>query len=56
VYIVTDKALYRFDASPLGVATTWREAYDNVGVKKPGQTEAGSGTTPDGHGCGPGRR
>jgi hypothetical protein len=46
VYIVTDKALYRFDASPSGVVTTWREAYDNVGVKKPGQTEAGSGTTP----------
>jgi hypothetical protein len=46
VYIVTDKALYRFDASPAGVATTWREPYDNVGIKKPGQTEAGSGTTP----------
>jgi hypothetical protein len=46
VYIVTDKALYRFDASPSGVLTTWREAYDNVGVKKPGQTEVGSGTTP----------
>ncbi|HEX4718654.1 MAG TPA: hypothetical protein VH300_09010, partial [Thermoleophilaceae bacterium] len=46
VFIVTDKAMYRFDASALGVATTWREPYDNVGVKKPGQTEAGSGTTP----------
>ena len=46
VYIVTDKALYRFDASPAGVVTTWREAYDNVGVKKPGQTQVGSGTTP----------
>jgi hypothetical protein len=46
VYIVTDKAMYRFDASPAGIATTWRETYDNIGVKKPGQTEVGSGTTP----------
>lgn len=46
VYIVTDKALYRFDAGPSGVVTTWREQYDNIGVKKPGQTEMGSGTTP----------
>ena len=46
VYIVTDKAMYRFDASPSGVVTTWREGYDNVGVKKPGQTQVGSGTTP----------
>jgi hypothetical protein len=46
VYIVTDKAMYRFDAGPAGVVTTWREPYDNIGVKKPGQTEAGSGTTP----------
>jgi hypothetical protein len=46
VYVVTDKAMYRFDASPLGVTTTWREVYDNIGVKKPGQTETGSGTTP----------
>jgi hypothetical protein len=46
VYIVTDKAMYRFDASPSGIVTTWRETYDNVGVKKPGQTQVGSGTTP----------
>jgi hypothetical protein len=46
VYVVTDKAMYRFDATPSGIATTWRETYDNVGVKKPGQTQAGSGTTP----------
>lgn len=46
VFIVTDKAMYRFDASPSGVATTWREPYDNIGVRKPGQTEIGSGTTP----------
>jgi hypothetical protein len=46
VYVVTDKAMYRFDASPSGIVTTWREPYDNTGVKKPGQTQAGSGTTP----------
>jgi len=46
VFIVTDKAMYRFDASPAGVATTWREVYPNTGIKKPGQTEFGSGTTP----------
>jgi hypothetical protein len=42
VYIVTDKALYRFD----GLKTTWREEYENIGVQKPGQSSAGSGTTP----------
>lgn len=46
VYIVTDKALYRFDAGPSGPVVTWREVYDNIGQKKPGQTQAGSGTTP----------
>ena len=42
VYMVTDKALYRFD----GLSTTWREEYDNIGAQKPGQSSAGSGTTP----------
>ena len=47
VYIVTDKAMYRFDAAPAGApSVTWREAYANIGIKKPGQTQAGSGTTP----------
>jgi hypothetical protein len=46
VFIVTDKAMYRFDASPAGVAVTWRAVYDNTRAKKPGQTEFGSGTTP----------
>jgi len=47
VYIVTDTALYRFEADagqPPRVA--WRSVYANDGVKKPGQTQAGSGTTP----------
>ena len=47
VYIVTDAALYRFDAGPDGTpAVTWRETYANTGAIKPGQTQAGSGTTP----------
>jgi hypothetical protein len=47
VYIVSDKALYRFDAGPAGEPTvTWREVYANSGIHKPGQSDAGSGTTP----------
>jgi hypothetical protein len=47
VYIVTDAALYRFDAGPDGgPSVTWREPYGNTGQLKPGQTEHGSGTTP----------
>jgi hypothetical protein len=47
VFIVSDGAMYRFDASADGApSVTWRETYANIGVKKPGQTEAGSGTTP----------
>jgi hypothetical protein len=47
VYIVSDGGMYRFDATAAGApAVTWREPYANIGVKKPGQTQAGSGTTP----------
>ena len=46
VFIVTDTALYRFDARKGNVEETWRVAYDNNGVAKPGQSDAGSGTTP----------
>ena len=47
VYIVTDDALYRYDAEPDGTPkATWRKEYDNDGRTKPGQTQAGSGTTP----------
>jgi hypothetical protein len=46
VYIVTDKAMYRFDAQEGRPAVTWRREYPNIGVVKPGQTEQGSGTTP----------
>jgi hypothetical protein len=46
VYIVTDAALYRFRARNGRPRTVWRHSYENDGVRKPGQTQAGSGTTP----------
>jgi hypothetical protein len=51
VFIVTNAALYRFDAGADGPPRAlWRRPYANVGSTKPGQTQAGSGTTPDAHG------
>lgn len=47
VFVVSDHALYRFDADQAGEPTvTWRVAYDAGTRTKPGQTEFGSGTTP----------
>jgi hypothetical protein len=46
VYIVTDAALYRLHAKHGEVREQWRRDYPNTGVVKPGQTQAGSGTTP----------
>jgi hypothetical protein len=47
VYIVSDAALYRLAAGPGGVPdVVWRATYENSGVQKPGQSSAGSGTTP----------
>jgi hypothetical protein len=46
VFIVTDEALNRFEAKGRKVRTIWRRGYANIGSKKPGQTQAGSGTTP----------
>jgi hypothetical protein len=47
VFFVSDRALYRFDAAPDGTPkVTWREPYANTGIQKPGQAQAGSGTTP----------
>jgi hypothetical protein len=43
VYVVTNKALYRFGPGPRVV---WRRVYRNSGIAKPGQVDAGSGTTP----------
>ncbi|HYC24034.1 MAG TPA: hypothetical protein VEI94_15085 [Candidatus Bathyarchaeia archaeon] len=47
VFIVSDKAMYRFDADASGAPqVTWREVYPNSDIHKPGQVNAGSGTTP----------
>jgi hypothetical protein len=47
VYIVTDAAMYRLEAGADGIPrTVWRKPYENSGVQKPGQSSAGSGTTP----------
>ena len=47
VYIVSTKALYRFEAAADGTPTVvWREEYANDGTQKPGQASPGSGTTP----------
>jgi hypothetical protein len=47
VFIVTDGALYRFAAAADGTPqVSWRQAYPNIGTQKPGQSSAGSGTTP----------
>ena len=46
VYIVSDKALYRFNAISGAVHKDWRTVYSNSGIRKPSQVDAGSGTTP----------
>jgi hypothetical protein len=47
VYIVSDGGMYRFDADEQGAPqVTWSHGYDNDGRQKPGQSQAGSGTTP----------
>ncbi|TMA39351.1 MAG: hypothetical protein E6J79_03625 [Deltaproteobacteria bacterium] len=52
VFIVSDHALYRFDAGASGVPlVTWRETYDRGTRLKPGQVNFGSGTTPTLMGC-----
>ena len=47
VYVVSTKAMYRFDADRLGrPAVTWRAEYGAGDRLKPGQVDLGSGTTP----------
>ena len=47
IYLVSDTAMYRLRADGAGVPRdVWRGVYANDGVKKSGQTQAGSGTTP----------
>lgn len=48
IYIVSSKRLYRFRVGADGKPqVVWKVTYDNSGVVKPGQADAGSGTTPD---------
>lgn len=48
VFMVTDRAMYRLDPAHDGSPmVTWRQTYPNIGLVKPGQTEDGSGTTPN---------
>ncbi len=47
VYVVSDRALYRFEAGSGGrVQKIWRRSYENTLEQKPGQVDDGSGTTP----------
>ena len=46
VFVVSDRALHRFEARRGRVKTIWERTYPNIGEIKPGQTQAGSGTTP----------
>jgi len=47
VYIPTNHKLYRFVAGPGGAPRiSWQVTYPNDGVSKPGQLDAGTGTTP----------
>ncbi len=47
VYVDTNEKLYRFTAGARGVPKiSWQVRYPNNGAKKPGQLDAGTGTTP----------
>jgi hypothetical protein len=46
-FIASDRRLYRFAAGRGGVPrVTWSVRYPNSGIAKPGQVDAGTGTTP----------
>jgi hypothetical protein len=46
-YIVSDKRMYRFKARRDGTPfIVWKAGYQNSGIVKPSQVDAGSGTTP----------
>ena len=47
IYIVSDKFMYRFSARrDLKPRVDWKVRYQNSGIVKPAQVNAGSGTTP----------
>jgi hypothetical protein len=46
IYVVSSKRMYRFRARHGRPQVQWKSTYANTGVVKPGQADAGSGTTP----------
>ena len=46
VYVVSSRRMYRFSARKGRPRVDWRRTYRNSGIVKPGQADAGSGTTP----------
>jgi hypothetical protein len=46
VYIVSSARMYRFKARKGRPRIVWKRRYGNSGIVKPGQADAGSGTTP----------
>jgi hypothetical protein len=47
IYIVSEKKMYRWKADSKGKPkVVWSKKYPNSGIHKPGQADAGSGTTP----------
>jgi hypothetical protein len=46
VFVVSEEAMYRFDAASGRPAITWRKRYNRGHRLKPGQVNFGSGTTP----------
>jgi hypothetical protein len=47
IYVVSDRHMYRFSANRRGrPRLDWKATYRNSGIHKPGQVDAGSGTTP----------
>jgi hypothetical protein len=46
IYVVSSKRMYRFRARHGKPKLQWKVTYANSGIVKPGQADAGSGTTP----------
>ena len=46
VYVVSSRRMYRFSARRGRPRIDWKVRYRNSGIVKPGQADAGSGTTP----------
>jgi len=46
VYVVSSSRMYRFQAKNGRPRVQWKARYRNSGIVKPGQADAGSGTTP----------